>query len=362
MTKRFEVLDSFRGLCAISVMIFHMHIYNSITELSFFRESFIFVDFFFILSGFVLAHSYAFSGNVKFSKFIKSRFFRIYPLHFFMFIVMLSLEACKLLAYKKMGVAFNTQPFTGSNAVSEIIPNILLIQSWLPFADSLSFNYPSWSISVEFWTYVIFFISISIFANKKIVTWFSISILMMFFLTFNTHPLPEEVIRGLFGFFGGAILYSAFKKFNKHHLGKKTSTIIEILLLSLILSVLSFEVPHKHLLSSILFFVTIFFFAFEAGYVSSFFKLKPFQKVGALSYSIYMTHAAILFIVISIAMIIQKKFHLNTNIMIDGVRLLDTGNTYINNCMVLIISIVVIVTSYFTNKYIEKKFSSSRRV
>lgn len=66
MNKRFEALDAFRGICAISVVIFHMHFIDSITELSFFRGSAIFVEFFFILSGFVLAHGYGSREGLKF--------------------------------------------------------------------------------------------------------------------------------------------------------------------------------------------------------------------------------------------------------------------------------------------------------
>ena len=66
MRKRFEALDAFRGLCALSVVVFHMHLVGSITELNFFRGSTIFVEFFFILSGFVLAHGYGFKKKYWF--------------------------------------------------------------------------------------------------------------------------------------------------------------------------------------------------------------------------------------------------------------------------------------------------------
>ena len=72
MKGRFEALDAFRGICAICVVIFHMNILNSFTEISFFRGSAILVDFFFALSGFVLAHSYGFKQNLKFKKFMKT--------------------------------------------------------------------------------------------------------------------------------------------------------------------------------------------------------------------------------------------------------------------------------------------------
>jgi len=59
MGKRFEVLDSFRGIAALCIILLHLHLHsNSIVEYNFFRNSAIFVEFFFILSGFVLSHGY----------------------------------------------------------------------------------------------------------------------------------------------------------------------------------------------------------------------------------------------------------------------------------------------------------------
>lgn len=69
MNQRFLVLDSFRGIAAICVVIFHMHIIGSITELNFFRGSSLFVEFFFVLSGFVLAHTYDFNPDYAIGKF-----------------------------------------------------------------------------------------------------------------------------------------------------------------------------------------------------------------------------------------------------------------------------------------------------
>lgn len=56
--KRFLALDGFRGLGVLFVVIFHTHVLNSFTKHDFFRNSYLFVEFFFVLSGFVLYYTY----------------------------------------------------------------------------------------------------------------------------------------------------------------------------------------------------------------------------------------------------------------------------------------------------------------
>lgn len=199
MNKRFLVLDSFRGIAAICVVIFHMHIVSSITELNFFRGSRLFVEFFFVLSGFVLAHTYGFK-SVSFKKFIISRTFRLYPLHLFMFIVFILLELSKLIAYK---YGFLSKPFTGNKALSEIIPNLLFLQSWLPWFKTFSWNFPSWSLSVEYYMYIIFFFTLFIKSNFKYIIWFLFSLISFYMLINNL-----EIIRG-----GGEFASWAFMLF-----------------------------------------------------------------------------------------------------------------------------------------------------
>ncbi|MGA9220131.1 MAG: hypothetical protein WBZ57_02945, partial [Pseudomonas graminis] len=56
--KRFLVLDSLRGLCALTLIVHHSHIERSITELSFFRNASQFAGLFFALSGFLIYRRY----------------------------------------------------------------------------------------------------------------------------------------------------------------------------------------------------------------------------------------------------------------------------------------------------------------
>ena len=57
--RRFEALDSLRGVCAILVVMFHMPVASHWRDWGFIQHSYLFVDYFFVLSGFVIAHAYA---------------------------------------------------------------------------------------------------------------------------------------------------------------------------------------------------------------------------------------------------------------------------------------------------------------
>lgn len=353
MNKRFEALDAFRGLCAIAVVIFHMHILGSISELDFFRGSSIFVEFFFVLSGFVLAHGYGFKISLGFNAFIKARFFRLYPLHFFMFVVFVILEFAKLFAHKYSGITFNSAPFAEAAAVSEMIPNLLLIQAWLPFTNSMSFNYTSWSISIEFYLYIVLFISIILFKSNRIISWLFISLISLSLIFLNSNILTDKAQSGLFCFFGGAFVYSIYRKVSHCSLSYMLGSIIEFILLILIVLVVQSKFELRDIFAPILFSFVILFFAFEFGLFSKILKFKFLQYIGKLSYSIYMTHAAVIFCLISFAILLQKFTGAEIAPMLEGRRVLSFGNELLNNSVVFIVLFLVICISSFTYKCIE---------
>ncbi|MBH0080817.1 acyltransferase family protein [Pseudoalteromonas sp. NZS11] len=352
MKKRFEALDAFRGLCAMSVVLYHMHVVGSITELKFFQGSGVFVEFFFILSGFVLAHGYGFKESLNFKSYCKARFFRIYPLHFFMLMVFIAFELMKLLA-TNFGVSFNGEPFSDKTAVSAIIPNLLLIQSWTSYTEHLSFNFPSWSISIEFYIYFLFFFTATLFGKFKLLTWLTTSLLAFALIYFRSELLTKQVLSGLSCFFGGAIAYSVYRKISHIKIPYISGSIFEFALLVCIVFIVQAQFELKLIVAPLLFLITVLLFSFEAGVVSKILKIKPLQLTGQLSYSIYMTHAAILFLVAATTLVFKKLTGIEIVKTINSLKYIDSGSAYINNLIVLIILAVVIITSKFTYKYIE---------
>jgi len=353
MRKRFEALDAFRGICAIAVAIFHMHLVGSITELSFFRGSAILVDFFFVLSGFVLAHGYGFRDDLKFYPFMRARFFRLYPLHFFMFVVFFGLEILKYIASEHGGIIFNDAPFTNKFAPQEIIPNLTLIHAWLPWVEPLSFNYPSWSISIEFYLYVILVVSMILLKSRRILAWVILSLSAAAIIASKVDFLTIKALEGLYSFFGGACAYAVYRKISHWSPSFKLGSILELLLLIMVIWVVRYFGPYKLVIAPAIFIVTVMFFAFESGAISKLLKIKPLQIAGTLSYSIYMVHAAILFCLISSGIVLQKVTGREFAPIIENQRYLDFGSALTNNLVLLISLLVILVTSTFTYKYVE---------
>src|SRR5688572_28259640 len=91
----------------------------------------------YVLSGFVLSILY-FQPHQKFdlANYFRARFIRVYPLYLMAFLLTCFYYRDALLTIKPQ----------------KILANIFILQSWIP-AYSQSFNYPSWSVSVEVFFY-----------------------------------------------------------------------------------------------------------------------------------------------------------------------------------------------------------------
>src|SRR6266478_8622470 len=126
------------------------------------RSGWLFVDFFFVLSGFVITHAcrteIAHPGDAL--QFIRRRFFRLYPLHF---CTLCAVLAWSLLFYaaRMIGAARFPELFQVSQTnlfdglFEKIVRHLILLQGFVAESD-VGLNGPSWSISVEFWTYILF--------------------------------------------------------------------------------------------------------------------------------------------------------------------------------------------------------------
>lgn len=109
------------------------------------------VDLFFCLSGFVLAHNYLQKFRVvrprEYGQFLWLRLARMYPVHLFtLLLLMLGVLAAGLLNYKLN--------MPGRLTGIDFVRNLFLVHAW-GFAPDVSWNGPAWSISAEWFAYLL---------------------------------------------------------------------------------------------------------------------------------------------------------------------------------------------------------------
>lgn len=172
----FKTLASLRFFAAFWVMLFHFSEAlpgGSLKESGFVSNGTMAVDFFFILSGFIIAHIYKDKFRArqltKISFYIK-RLARIYPVHFFTLFVYIA-----AVFFARESGAFDrfASEMTGyydGLSLDRILFNIFLVHGWGMEPD-LFLNKPSWSISAEWFVYLCFPFFVLVGRKAHFVTW-----------------------------------------------------------------------------------------------------------------------------------------------------------------------------------------------
>ena len=147
---RISSLTGLRGVAAVSVLLYHIP-HNPTFEafrIPLFSRSYLAVDLFFILSGFVISFGYHdrvvnHLGRASYVDFLINRMARVWPLHLIVTLV--------FMARMILNVSGN-QPID-LNAVN-VISNIFMVQSWGWGTQPIAGN--SWSVSTEIAAYLIY--------------------------------------------------------------------------------------------------------------------------------------------------------------------------------------------------------------
>jgi len=302
MKKIFHGLDVTRSILAISVALGHFFYWNGVVT-HFPRSFFVAVDFFFVLSGFVISQSVFYMKSSSFDVFIKEfsvrRIFRIFPLYVVAFVVTVVIVASQN----------KVDPFF------YFIISFFLLQSMGFDAGAVNIFSDTpvgigWSLSVEFWVGILFF-PIVYFLRKKIATLVYVCSIIAIFcssIIYNFSPsidvnfqkafglITFGALRGFVGFSCGAISYVAFISFCNYKKNVRFISFLEIFLFSII--VVSIYFPHNiknEFVAPFLFAMLLTFVAMEVGYIGRFLLLNMFSSLRCTSYSIYLIHPIIIF-------------------------------------------------------------------
>jgi peptidoglycan/LPS O-acetylase OafA/YrhL len=280
MNRHLGALDFYRFVAASGVAILHFGEYanyDHATGFGYIVENFaLFVDFFFILSGFVigLTYSIAIETWTDIVTFLRRRIARIYPLHVVTMMFFLGPHL--------MGLSAHPENYTLASTVQQL----LLIQAWQINAP-LPYNFPAWSISAEWAMYLLF--PALMFFFRKSGAWILLAVIVVGILTIGIlseselmrHPF-FNALRAVPTFAIGVLISQ--NRFSVHHgswLGLG-SFLAAIILMALHVSIFAIIT---------LFSLTVLFTASNRH--SPIFEGKLFLMLGNCSYSIYMLHAII---------------------------------------------------------------------
>ena len=305
MKTHFRVLDAWRGVAALLVALFHLNLYGAIYSLGFVRNAYLFVDFFFVLSGFVITHSYF--NRLRTVEDVRSfaikRLGRIWPLHAVVLVAFVAIESTKgvLAAH---GASFYLPPFTGNNSLSTIPMNLAFAQSF-GLVQHLTWNPPSWSICAEFWTYLVFAVTILAGAKSRgggrLVTGGLFALMMIGSVLILRMKSPQDIdttydlgfLRCLYGFIVGHLTYRLFQGASE---AKFNAAALEWALLFVLVAYVSVAGRTEYsLFAPLVFAAAVFVFAFEAGPISRAMSNRMNDWLGKISYSIYMWQAFVIF-------------------------------------------------------------------
>ncbi|PSJ65706.1 acyltransferase [Mesorhizobium ephedrae] len=367
---RFEALDSWRGIAALLVVLFHGQIVSHIRDFPLVRSGEAMVDFFFVLSGFVIAHAYC--GRIRdggdFGKFVFLRLGRLYPLHLFMFGLFLAFEGMKAFV---PGLGNPVDPaFSEGNAPSTIPANLLLLHALRPDG-LLTWNTPSWSISAEFIAYIAFGTGVLLLRRRA--GWIFAALLVaapLLLAAFSDLGMGTTArmgaVRALYGFSAGAVLYvlagqrilalRASAGGASHPDPRWTFVELALAVAALWIAVTVWTTPFAYAMPAV-YCGIVAVFAVERGLVSRLLRIRPLLFLGLISYSLYMTHMFVQLRFTNLARLldIAAGTHLITQVG-KTARYgagIDAGNPYLGDLLMLAMVAAVIGMSWMTYRLIE---------
>lgn len=290
-------LTSLRLIFAMMVFGAHCYIIDSFFDAHFFKEGFVGVSFFFVLSGFIIAYNYQEKlqeRQITKRTFWVARIARIYPLHWLTLFLAASLGGYVVCS----GTADWWKHFLAS---------LTLTNAYVPTSDYFfSFNSPSWSLCCEQLFYFCFPFLIPLAKDwKRLLCLFAVlAVLTVVGMSFT----PEEYIKGYWyvnpiarfpDFIVGMLLFRVYIKIKDVKMGMIRGTLMEWLAIFMffIFYLNAADAPKVYRYTCYYWVpvaVLILVFALQKGWFSRLLSHRWLVTGGEISYSFYLIHLFVL--------------------------------------------------------------------
>lgn len=290
--QHFEVLDGLRGVAAVAVVIFHfMEIVVPDSTKNFIAHAYLAVDFFFCLSGFVIAYAYDNKlEKIGAIRFFKLRLIRLHPL-----VIIGSVLGLLTFVFDPFS-NLHTAYGSGKTFLMFLASCLLIPYAAVPerYSNFFHLNPPTWSL---FWEYIAnIFYALILFKLRNKMMWFLLLIAAIALCNEAYHSRQLSVGWGGDNFTGGGI--RVFYSFLAGMLVYRTHWIIKsrisFTLIGLLL-LIAFLIPYTDKFNfitdpAVIIFYFPFLIALGAGASLNSGHNKLCKFLGEISYPLYMVH------------------------------------------------------------------------
>lgn len=290
--RRFEALDAWRGIAALAVALVHLTTESVLHRNAVIGNGTRFVDFFFVLSGFVIAHAYGqrLASRRDVVRFLIRRVGRLWPLHVTVIAALVALQVSLMVA-AQLGIPIGGRSAFARYDLDQLPLNVLLIHAWGMYR-SPTWNGVSWSISTELFAYLTFaaLVPLTSRAGLRAAAIALMATAMVVLATVAPMGMKSMADFGLFrcllGFMAGVLTQHAWVRWPR-----AWGTGGEIAAAALLVAAVAL-VPRGLATLAIVpvFAMVVFVFAAESGAVSRLLAHPAPRALGAWSYAIYLIH------------------------------------------------------------------------
>jgi len=289
MKQHYAVLDGLRGVAAVVVVLFHIRLQSTFNPMEYASYA---VDFFYVLSGFVVALAYEkkLTSTLSFRQFMTVRLIRLYPLIF------LGIS---------MGIALAVLSFLvqGSPSISSIALagglGLLLLPSYVfpQWETAYPFNTAAWSLSFEVAVNIVYASIALHLTNRRLIFLIIISAtaLVAVGLSQGSFRFGSDQVSFLYGFV--RVTYPFFIGVALFRIRPlmRPNTLVSVLLLVFLTAILILPIQHNVFLGLALVILVMPAIVWSGAGVHPVPRVERLMLfIGQLSYPIYILHAPLL--------------------------------------------------------------------
>ncbi len=288
-----KALTSVRGIAAWFVVLFHIRFALGLPdpELHFLAKGYLAVDFFFLLSGFVIWMTWGerirIGGLAAVPSFLQRRVARVWPLH----LVMLGFGVVIAAALELTGRGSDQFPW------HELPLHILLLQNW-GFTEHLTWNNPAWSISCELAAYLLFPLLALAIDWRRVPSWGVIAAIALLlgvlhgvFASQGAWALGQEItrlglIRCVLEFAAGTAIAALWLRWREHW---RVPALIAFALALVLAAGWAMSLPET-LAAPATFAALLLALALTSAKAGNPLEVAPLHYLGEISYATYLSH------------------------------------------------------------------------